>query len=72
MPRPIFSRRILEIIKNFDDLPNDAVVPTSVTAAVHNVSERTVRRRYHSVWLSPGRKGQHVGTIRAMSRGTSA
>jgi hypothetical protein len=60
---------ILEIIKRFDQLPDDAVVPTAVTAIVHSVSERTVRRVYPSVQLSPGRKGQRVGTIRAMSRG---
>jgi hypothetical protein len=59
----------LEIVKRFDQLPDDAVVPTAVTALVHNVSERTVRRAYPSVQLSTRRKGQRVGTIRAMSRG---
>jgi hypothetical protein len=60
---------IAEILKRFDLLPDDAVVPTRVTAVVHGVSERTVRRTYPSVQLSPNRKGQRVGTIRAMSRG---
>jgi hypothetical protein len=59
---------IAEILRRFDQLPDDAVVPTAVTAAVHGVSPRTVRRRYLSVQLSPNRKGQRVGTIRAMSR----
>jgi len=59
---------IAEILRRFDQLPNDAVVPTAVTAAVHGVSPRTVRRRYPSVQLSPNRKGQRVGTIREMSR----
>jgi len=56
------------IVRNFDQLPDDAVVPSAVTAALHGVSERTVRRTYPSVRLSPGRLGQRVGTIRAMSR----
>jgi ABC-type proline/glycine betaine transport system ATPase subunit len=56
------------IVRRFDELPDDAVVPTEVTAAIHGVSPRTVRRRYPSVQLSPNRKGQRVGTIRAMSR----
>jgi hypothetical protein len=60
---------IAEILKRFDQLPDDAVVPTRVTAAVHGISERTVRRTYPSVQLSPSRKGQRVGTIRSMSRG---
>jgi hypothetical protein len=60
---------ITKVLKRFPELPDDAVVPTAVTAIVHSVSERTVRRTYPSVQLSPGRKGQRVGTIRAMSRG---
>jgi hypothetical protein len=59
---------IADILRRFDQLPDDAVVPSSVTAIVHGVSQRTVRRTYPSVWLSPNRKGQRVGTIRAMSR----
>jgi len=59
---------ITDILRRFDELPDDAIVPTAVTAAVHNVSPRTVRRRYPSVQLSPNRKGQRVGTIREMSR----
>jgi len=58
---------IAEIVRRFDQLPDDAVVPTRVTAAVHGVSPRTVRRIYPSVQLSPNRKGQRVGTLRAMS-----
>jgi hypothetical protein len=58
-----------EILKRFDTLPDDAVVPTRVTAIVHGVSERTVRRTYPTVQLSPNRKGQRVGTLRAMARG---
>ena len=48
---------IADIVRRFDQLPDDAVVPTRVTAAVHGVSPRTVRRIYPSVQLSPNRKG---------------
>ena len=65
---PAEDKDIAEILRRFDQLPDDAVIPTAVTAAIHGVSPRTVRRRYPSVQLSPNRKGQRVGTIRAMSR----
>jgi hypothetical protein len=59
---------IAEILRRFDELPDDAVVPTAVTALLHGISAQTVRKIYPSVQLSPNRKGQRVGTIRAMSR----
>jgi hypothetical protein len=59
---------IAEILRRFDELPNDAVVRSKVTAAVLDLSERTVRRRFPSVQLSPNRKGQRVGDIRAIAR----
>jgi len=62
------TNNIADILRRFDELPDDAVVPSSVTAKVHGVSERTVRRTYPFVWLSPNRKGHRVGTLRAMSR----
>jgi hypothetical protein len=65
---PANDKNVAEILRRFDQLPDDAVVPSSVTALVHGVSERTVRRIYPSVQLSPNRKGQRVGTLRAMSR----
>jgi hypothetical protein len=62
------DKSITEVLRQFDSLPDDAVVPTRITAAFHNVSERTVRRRYPSVQLTLNRKGYRVGTLRAMSR----
>lgn len=56
-------------IKNFDDLPDDAVVPRRVTAAVLHMSERTVRRSVPTVRLSLRRCGNRVGDIRAIARG---
>jgi hypothetical protein len=56
-------------IKNFDDLPDDAVVPRRVTAEVLGMSERTVRRSVPTVNLSLRRRGNRVGTVRAIARG---
>ena len=60
---------IAEILKRFDELPDCAVVRSAVTAAVLGLSERTVRRCIPSVRLTPNRKGQRVGDIRALVRG---
>jgi len=58
-------------IKQFDDLPDDAVVPRRVTAAVLHMSERTVKRIVPTVKLSARRRGNRVGAIRAIARGDS-
>jgi hypothetical protein len=57
------------LIKEFDSLPDDAVVPRRVTAAVLHISERTVRRSVPTVKLSPRRRGNRVGTVRSIARG---
>ena len=62
------SDNIADIVRRFDQLPDDAVIPGGAVAQVHSISERTVRRTYPSVQLSPNRKGYRVGTVRAMSR----
>ena len=56
-------------LKEFDALPDDAVVPRRVTAEVLGVSERTVRRSVPTVNLSPRRRGNRVGTVRDIARG---
>jgi hypothetical protein len=56
-------------VKEFDSLPDDAVVPRRVTAAVLHMSERTVRRSVRTVNLSARRRGNRVGDIRAIVRG---
>jgi hypothetical protein len=61
----------LELVKNFDALPDDAVVPSKVTDILLNISEWT-RRRHPSlrrIQLSPRRFGHRVGDIRALVRG---
>jgi hypothetical protein len=59
-----------QIIRHFNDLPDDAIVQTKVTALVLGISERNVR--YHPqlprVQVSLGRYGQRVGDIRALVR----
>jgi hypothetical protein len=59
----------MNTIKQFDHLPDDAVVPIRVTAALLHMSERTVRRSFPTVKLSARRRGNRVGDIRAIARG---
>jgi hypothetical protein len=60
--------RIKEIIARFPSLPDAANVPVPVAAALDNVSDRTVRRTYPLVKLSPGRHGVNVGYLRSRSQ----
>jgi hypothetical protein len=61
----------LELIENFDRLPDDAVVPSKVTDIVLGISEWTRRRHplLRRIPLSPRRFGNRVGDIRAIARG---
>jgi hypothetical protein len=59
----------MDTLKEFDDLPDDAVVPYRVTAAVLHMSERTVRRTVPTVRRSLRLRGNRVGDIRAIARG---
>jgi hypothetical protein len=69
MPYQKIPPRVADLIDRFDELSDDCVVPSAVTAAIHSVSIRTVLRRYPSIRLAPNRIGQRVGDIRKMSRG---
>jgi hypothetical protein len=62
--------KLLEILRQFDNLPDTAVVPTKVTAAVIGTCEKTVRNNplLPKRWVSPGRYGQGVGDIRRLVR----
>jgi len=59
-----------EALARFIVLPDDAVLPSQVTAIILGVSERTIR--YHPnlprVQISRGRYGQRVGDIRKLCR----
>jgi hypothetical protein len=69
----------VELIQNFDKLPDDAIVPDVVARLVLNVTERTWRRKPNyidskipKVELSPQRWGRRAGNIRAFARGELA
>jgi hypothetical protein len=63
--------KILEVLRNFDSLPDDAVIPAAATAQLTSLSERTVR--YHPKlkrhYVSAERYGQRVGDVRRLLRG---
>jgi hypothetical protein len=61
---------IQEALARFDAMPDDAIVPTRLTAIILGVSERTIR--YHPnlprVQISRSRYGQRVRDIRKLCR----
>jgi deoxyxylulose-5-phosphate synthase len=68
----------LDLIKNFDALPNDAVVPDKVVRIILNESERSFRRNFgahnsklRKIQLGPRRHGRRVGDIRALVCGVA-
>lgn len=67
---PIMSSDLHEALARFNVLPDDAVLPSQVTAIILGVSERTIR--YHPnlprIQISRGRYGQRVGDIRKLCR----
>jgi hypothetical protein len=70
MGRKRFSREF-EFVRNWDSLPDDAVIPTKIAAFFLGIDERTVR--YHPaltrVQLSQGRYGFRCGDLRKLARG---
>lgn len=58
--------KAFELIKRFDDLPDDAVISTKITAIILGCADRTVR--YHPK-ISNGRYGFRVGNVRSIARG---
>lgn len=64
------TNHLHEALARFNALPDDAVLPTQITAVILGVSERTVR--YHPnlprVQISRARYGQRVGDIRKPCR----
>ena len=64
----------LELVKNFDALPDDAVVPSKVTEILLNTSKWSLWRNppFRRVQLSERRFGYRVGDIRAFVRGERA
>jgi hypothetical protein len=64
---------VFEILKRFDELPDDALVSGKIVAIVLGVSERTVRRHPPAtpVQVSPQCRNFRVGSIRAKARGNA-
>jgi hypothetical protein len=62
---------LVELLKRFPHLPDDAVVHSKVTAALTGLSERTVRYdpRFKRIYLTATRYGHRVGDIRKILRG---
>ncbi len=65
------SNSLREVLAHFDALPDDAVVPSKITAIVLGLSERTVRYHLHlpRVQVAGVRYGQRVGDIRKLCEG---
>jgi hypothetical protein len=63
--------QVLDKMKLFDVMPDDAVVDDRVAAAVLGISVRTLKRNdsVPPVQLSTRRMGRRVGSIRALARG---
>jgi len=62
---------LVDLLKRWAFLPDDAVVPIKVVAAVTSLSERTIRYdpRFEKVWLTPNRYGYRVGPIKKILLG---
>jgi len=74
MTLPTVSAKVLENLRHFDQLPDDAIVSPKIFAALIGISESKLR---HSppiprVKISTQRGGFRVGTIRALVRGELA
>ncbi len=61
----------LEILRNFDQLPDDAILSSREALSIVPISERQLRRGQllPRVRLSAQRWGYRVGHIRALARG---
>jgi hypothetical protein len=51
------NTRYVELLKNFDSLPQTAIVPIPVAAAYRGISEKTIRRKFQLIATSDHRRG---------------
>ena len=60
-------------LAQFDSLPNDAIVPDRIAAAILSISIWTLRRDnpVPARQISERRRGRRVGDLRAMVRGAA-
>jgi hypothetical protein len=47
------NTRYVELLKNFDSLPQTAIVPIPVAAAYRGISEKTIRRKFQLIAIRP-------------------
>jgi len=52
-------------VRDFHDLPDEAVIPSWATAALTGLSQKTVRRTFRRIYVSADRYGQAAGEVRA-------
>jgi hypothetical protein len=70
----VLSRRHQTILEQFDRLPDDAIVPDPVAAALLSVSIWTLNRisPVAARQISERKRGRRVGDLRALARGEAA
>jgi len=72
--RAAADRFVAQILERLDKLPDDSVIPDSVTSVVLGVSTGTLRRNPDlagpPIKLSARRYGRRLGNVRAVARGT--
>jgi hypothetical protein len=70
MGKKRFSREF-EILRGWDELPNDAIISVKTAAFILNLNERTVRYHPHlqRVWLSKARYGFRRADVCRLLRG---
>jgi hypothetical protein len=72
---PVKPLSALQLVENFDALPDDQLVPSKVAQILLNISEWTLRRKplpLRRIQLSQQKFGYRVGDIRKMIRGEEA
>jgi len=64
----MYTPAAFELVKRFDDLPDDCVLPDKAVSLILGVSDRTTRYRLDlpRVQISQRRYGRRVGDVRAL------
>jgi hypothetical protein len=68
------TNRARETLRDFDALPNSAVVSAPVVAALTGLCEKSIRHhpKLKRIYVSRDRYGYRVGELRALLRGEAA
>ena len=68
------ARDPFDVVKRFDELPDDAIIPPKPTAIILSTSDRHLRRNppITKRQIGPRTVGFRVGDIRALIRGSVA